>query len=203
MTALRHAAKHACSPFSRTIAVLALVTSAFMTSASAATAASEEPRPGVPIRTAPCDKRECHQFDFWIGDWNVFNAKGELAGTNKVERILGGCVIQENWSGTRGSEGKSFNMYSPADSMWHQTWVDNEGSRLDLEGGFEDGRMVLAGDSRTPNGGSIHNRITWEKLADGRVQQHWEVSPDGEKWSDAFLGFYTPRQKLAKGSNGR
>ena len=59
--------------------------------------------------------------------------------------------------------------------------------------------MVLAGDSPTANGGVMHNRITWEKLEDGRVKQHWEVSPDGEKWSDAFVGFYTPKAKGGAG----
>ena len=40
------------------------------------------------------------------------------------------------------------------------------------------------------------NRITWEKLADGRVSQHWEVSSDGRRsWTDAFMGYYRRMKK--------
>ncbi len=168
--------------------------------ARAAGAAKPTPAP-VRFKAGPCDAPECHQFDFWIGDWDVFTSDGQLAGTNKVERILGGCVLTENWEGSKGSQGRSFNMYSAVDKQWRQTWVDNQGSRLDLAGTFDDGKMVMTGDTTTPGGAPLHNRITWQPLPDGQVKQHWEVSPDGEKWSDAFLGFYTRHNADGKGAS--
>ena len=178
----------------RAVAVAcALAVLGFVASAAAQSA------PAQPIvKPGPCDGPEFRQFDFWVGDWNVFTADGALAGTNTIERILGGCVISENWSGSKGTDGRSFNVYSTADSKWHQTWVDSEGTLLELAGTFADGRMVLEGDSPATTGNPVRNRITWEKLPDGRVRQHWQVSPTGEeKWTDAFVGFYTPRTKPA------
>jgi hypothetical protein len=99
----------------------------------------------------PCDASECRQFDFWVDDWDVHTPDGKLAGTNLIEKILDGCVLQASRVGARGMRGRSFNMYSAGDRRWHQTWVDSQGSLLELAGGLKDGRMVLAGD--TPQAG--------------------------------------------------
>ena len=140
---------------------------------------------------APCDRPECRQFDFWVGDWEVRTADGKLAGTNRVDKILAGCVVFENWSGARGMHGKSFNMYDAGRQLWHQTWVDDHGTLLTLEGTFHDGEMVLDGQAPASGGGTLRHRITWEPLADGQVKQHWTTSADdGQTWQDAFVGFY-------------
>ena len=52
--------------------------------------------------TKPCSAPPYRQFDFWIGDWDVFSPDGKLAGHNRVESIEGGCGIQENWTGAGG-----------------------------------------------------------------------------------------------------
>jgi hypothetical protein len=53
---------------------------------------------GNPIaaQVAPtCSEDEkSHQFDFWIGEWDVYSQE-QLAGTNSIRPILGGCVLQE------------------------------------------------------------------------------------------------------------
>ena len=44
-----------------------------------------------------------NQFDFWLGEWEVrWNEDG--VGTNRVERILDGKIIQENFNGAPTSE---------------------------------------------------------------------------------------------------
>lgn len=144
-----------------------------------------------PAATRPCEGPEYRQFDFWVGDWEVQTPNGGQAGTNRIERILGGCVLQESWVGARGMQGMSFNMYSAVDKRWHQTWVDSNGQRLDLAGGLADGKMVLGGDAPQADGRVVTNRITWQALDDGRVRQHWETSADsGRTWQDAFVGLY-------------
>jgi amino acid transporter len=94
------------------------------------------------------------------------------------------------WGGT----GESFNLYDGAAKRWHQTWVDNGGTLLLLDGGLVDGRMVLSGPGKGPKGEAIINRIAWEKLADGRVRQTWTVSSDGgATWTNAFDGYYAKK----------
>ena len=147
--------------------------------------------------TAPgqaCKAAEYHQFDFWIGQWNVTLPNGKRAGVNHIEPILGGCALRETWSGAGGSDGTSYNSYDATRRRWHQTWVDNQGSLLLLEGTFADGRMILEGETVDTAGQKQRQRITWEETSPGHVRQLWESSSDGgATWTTAFDGRYVKR----------
>lgn len=136
-----------------------------------------------------------HQFDFWIGDWEVRTPDGKLAGTSHVEAILDGSVLQEHWKGVGpGPGGTSFNFVDATTGKWRQFWVAGGGTSLDLQGGLKDGRMVLEGETLTPKGPQ-KERITWEARADGTVTQTWEQSTDGGKtWKVVFPGIYTRKK---------
>ena len=82
----------------------------------AGTAAAQNSQPTGP--RFPCESRaQARQFDFWIGEWNV-TANGKPAGTNSVQRILGQCVIFENWTSAVGGEGKSMNFFNAQTGKW-------------------------------------------------------------------------------------
>ncbi|MCA9739726.1 MAG: hypothetical protein KC645_19015 [Gemmatimonadetes bacterium] len=156
----------------------------------AAPAAAQQPAP--PTCAAP----EHRQFDFWVGTWEVTNPAGQVVGTNRVDSILAGCAVQEHWEGAGGNVGESYNTWDRRRGVWHQTWVDNAGTLLLLEGGLEGDAMVLRGETRGQNGATTMQRITWRRV-DGdpdRVRQHWESSTDGgSTWSTLFDGSYTRR----------
>jgi uncharacterized protein (TIGR02246 family) len=143
----------------------------------------------------PCTAAEHRQFDFWLGDWDVY-VGDELVGTNRIETILDGCALRESWVGSSGMRGTSLNAYSARDGRWHQSWIDSNGLLLELSGRLEEGRMALAGRVPRPDGeGEALHRIAWEPRADGTVRQHWQVSRDaGASWSDIFDGVYRPRR---------
>jgi len=178
--------------------VVSLATAiALAVSVASSARADDPPAPAAPAARPPaCVAPEYRQFDFWIGEWDVRTPDGKLAGTNRIERILGGCVLQENWKGTRGMTGHSFNTYDPGDRKWHQTWVDDQGTLLLLSGEFREGAMVLSGATaaRGAAKAALH-RISWTPAADGTVRQLWESSEDGGKtWSVAFDGSYRRKQ---------
>ena len=131
---------------------------------------------------AACATAEYRQFDFWVGEWEVKTPDGKLAGHNRIEKVLGGCALHESWTGASGGRGHSYNAYDAQRKVWHQTWVDRQGSVLLLEGGLKDGAMVLA------NAG---NRITWTPRKGGTVTQVWETTADqGASWKTVFHGVY-------------
>jgi hypothetical protein len=141
-----------------------------------------------------CTAAQHRQFDFWIGDWNVYGPRGKLAGRNTITRVYGGCVIREHYVGARGYTGGSLNIYDGSRDRWHQTWVDNGGLLLELDGGFRDGKMVLEGETLDSTGAVQKQRITWEPLQGGKVRQHWQQSTDGgSSWTTLFDGTYTKR----------
>ena len=92
-----------------------------------------------------CKDGATRQFDFWVGHWRV-TEHGKLAGDNRIEPILDGCALLENWTGAKGGAGKSLNFFDREDGLWHQTWVDRSGGALFLAGKFENGAMRLEGE---------------------------------------------------------
>ena len=147
--------------------------------------------PDAADQQTPCSAPEYRQFDFWLGDWDVFNPDGDLVGTNSIRRIYGGCALEERWQSAGQHSGASFNIYNVQRKQWHQTWVDSGGLLLQLDGSFNDGKMVLSGETMGRNGARVLNRITWESTGPGRVRQLWESSTDGgTTWSVAFDGTY-------------
>jgi hypothetical protein len=154
------------------------------------------PRAGQALGTlpAPCSAPEYRQFDFWVGDWTVVDTSGTPAGTNRVTHEFGGCVVQEHWAGTDGSRGTSLNTYDASTKRWHQTWVDNNGAILLLEGGVADGKMVLMGETVGARTGKAYlNRITWQREGSpNKVRQVWDMSTDGgATWKNLFNGLYS------------
>jgi hypothetical protein len=148
---------------------------------------------GPPACTAPAHRH----FDFWLGEWDVHDAGGKLAGRNRIVSILGGCALQEHWSGASGVTGTSLSAYDADRDRWHQTWVDSGGGLLELDGGLSNGSMVLAGDAvdATAASKTSRQRIAWTPLPDGRVRQRWEASTDGGRtWTTVFDGLYTQRR---------
>ena len=139
---------------------------------------------------AACSLSSHHELDFWIGDWTV-TEHGKPAGTNRIDALLTGCALLENWSGVGGLKGNSLNFYDSSRRLWQQTWIDSSGSALNLEGHFIDGHMTLT--SLKP-GVLSADRITWTPGKDGSVRQLWEHTDDaGKTWSTSFDGLYVRR----------
>lgn len=140
----------------------------------------------------PCSGEKYTQFDFWEGNWNVYNKAGKLLGTNNIVKMQSNCVMQENWTSKVGpSRGTSYNYYNKNNDSWNQLWVDNSGFSLILKGKLIDGKMVLKSELATSKQGNYYNRITWSKNEDNSVTQVWEYLNEKDKIiSEAFRGIY-------------
>ena len=132
----------------------------------------------VSIAQTPCACCSEHhrQFDYWIGEWEVFDTLGVKIGENTITKQEGGCILAEHWRSSTGSTGRSMNYFTTTDSTWRQLWVDNQGSSLELRGKGEYGliqmRTELQPGKKVP---WYFNEITWTMQADGSVIQRWEV----------------------------
>ncbi len=141
----------------------------------------------------PCLRNASQRaFDFWIGSWDVRSPEGRIVGTNRIERILDGCVLLENWSGAGGSAGKSFNYFDPGTDEWRQLWVDAAGGHMEYRGTVSNGAMRFEGGNVRPDGTASRMRMTFTPLGDGRVRQYIEESvDDGATWATWFDGYYS------------
>ena len=132
----------------------------------------------------PCSvQTESKQFNFWIGDWNVYNIQEQLSGTSKIEQILNECVILENWTDIFGNKGKSFNFYNSDTKQWQQTWVDDKGSVTEFINGIYNNDAMRFQSSRPTisNGKIAIRRLTFFNVNDNEVRQLGEISTDNEK----------------------
>jgi len=142
--------------------------------------------------SCPCCSVEHQAFDFWVGSWEVQNPEGNVVGTNTIEKIEGGCALQENWRNATGKvTGRSLNFYNGQTENWEQLWVDNSGSVLKLKGNRIKNQMILTSDPfKRADGKSYVNRITWTSNEDGTVRQLWEVLSGAKVITVAFDGLY-------------
>ncbi len=139
----------------------------------------------------PCSSAEYRQFDFWLGSWDVVSAAYPGAvSRSRISRVNDGCTVLEQYTTQVAYEGTSLNFYDAGRKAWHQTWIDNQGGAIYLEGALAGNAMVLSTTTSTQN----IQRITWTPLPDGRVRQHWEATGDsGATWATVFDGYYTKR----------
>lgn len=134
-------------------------------------------------------------LDFWVGEWRVATAEGEVQGHNRIERVLDGCAVMEHWSDVAGGSGKS--LFYVIGGQWRQVWVTPYAR---VPGGvkekhevarFDDGGIRFRGTITRPDGSTYLDRTTLRPLNDGRVHQLIEVSDDdGANWQPSFDAFY-------------
>ena len=167
-----------------------------------ATPVAAQMSPPVPPANLParCTAPEYRQFDFWLGEWRVFQTAKptESVGSSLIESVYNGCGIRENWRPFSMMTGGSLSNFDRRDGHWHQTWIDSSGARVEFAGGVTDGKMVLTGEWRdyAGPGKDMLVRMTYTRLAKGDVRQLGEKSGDGGKvWMPSFD--FTYRSKAA------
>ena len=151
--------------------------------------------PCINAQKTPCGSNPVYrQFDFWIGEWEVYGPKGNKAGESKIELILDSCIILENWKSATTTQGllysgKSFNTYNATTKQWQQTWVDNAGGSTEyLEGHAENNKIVFQTKPFLFKKDTMAiQRLTFYNLGVDKVRQHGEISKDnGGTWSTQY-----------------
>ena len=141
-----------------------------------------------------CTTPESHQFDFWVGDWDVFDVDKPttLVARAHVDRILGGCVLREDYRDTEGHMGQSFSVYEAPRHNWHQSWVTNRGQLLLLDGNRRDGAMVLSAVERTADGSNRQVQGTWKEVPGGVRETAARSADGGSTWTPWFDLMFRP-----------
>lgn len=150
--------------------------------------------------SSACNSSEAHQFDFWIGKWKIDQKIIQKDSTwletkahTSVSPTLGGCALEEHWSGNvkffwlgmkdiKPMKGFSIRYYNPKEKVWYINWMDNFGLKLrcGMKGNFNDGRGEFFTERDSPDGKQF-SRITFSDIKKNSV--HWElaISNDNKK----------------------
>lgn len=143
------------------------------------------------VDAPPCMHPELERIAFLEGDWEVVSRQRVDFTADRWEEararatwtpILGGCVLQERWSGTL--DGASLEWiqlvaYDHREDTWEQVMIDSaHGNVLKAEGHFDEDRLVF----HVPHmrqGRLLIDRTTIEALSADRVDWKLETSLDG------------------------
>lgn len=138
-----------------------------------------------------CCTAQHNEFDFWIGEWTVYDVNGKIVGTNTITKAYDNCVLREQWKSTNVNRGTSYNYYDAKEKTWNQLWIDNSGFNLTLIGNYINGKMVLKSKLLEGKKGKYYNQITWQPNEDKSVTQIWELfSKEGKLLQEVFRGIY-------------
>lgn len=141
----------------------------------------------------PCmHSKDARQFDFWLGDWDVYVGPNKV-GENLIEMDTQGCTLVENWKNTRGGLGKSLNVYDPSVKKWKQFYVGGQGGVFLFEGEYRaaEKSMYFTAETLGPNGAKIMHIFEFFDLPDKTVRQRWKQSTDGGKtWNTVWDSVY-------------
>ena len=155
----------------------------------------------VQANARPCSvDPKARQFDFWIGEWDVSDTASKTpAGKSSIQLILGDCVIFENWSGLKGGNGKSFNVYNKDKGCWQQTWIDDKGGVVEfVDGVFKDGALQFVTRPEKVAEGQRMRRLTFYDQGPSQVRQFSEISMDaGKAWTPEYDLTYVRRKEVA------
>jgi hypothetical protein len=138
--------------------------------------------------TQPCSAPEAAMLDFWVGHWDLewTNTEGKTEkGTNTINKILGSCVIEENFSTEDASfQGKSVSVFDSRKLIWKQTWVDNTGSYMDFTGGKYGDSVMFSRKVIDKKGAEHIQRMVFYNITAGSLMWNWESSSDdGKSWT--------------------
>jgi hypothetical protein len=162
-------------------------------------AAAQTTPSAPPPPPAGCTAEGHSQFDFWVGEWDVYpNGADQLIAHSRIEKLYAGCAVRENWMPLKGPGGGSLNGFDPTSKRWHQTWIGAQPGRVEFDGGLVGDKMVLTGfwAGVIGPGQDALIRMSYTPQADGSVRQHGEQSTDqGLTWFTNFDFIYKKRKE--------
>lgn len=155
-----------------------------------------------PLPVSACSDVPYHELDFWIGEWDVFDAvaPAKIVANVRVTAVLEGCALREEYRDPSGLRGLSLSSYVASKELWQQTWLTNRGQLLVLEGGLRGGDFVLEGSDVAPDGKARRVRGIWKRVPDGVHESAVRSIDGGATWSPWFdLLFRAARPATRRG----
>jgi hypothetical protein len=137
-----------------------------------------------------CDTPQHHQFDFWLGSWQVFDAaSNQLVAVDRIEKLAEGCIVEQSMTFVTDLYRRPGVKYRLAGiglfrfdgAEWLQMWADNQW-----------GSMVMT--TVTPSRNRDVKEV-WLKRSDGSVENLEYVAPAGSgKWQKYGDLIYRPNR---------
>ncbi|UJH67291.1 hypothetical protein [Allomuricauda sp. SCSIO 65647] len=142
------------------------------------------------VAQSPCEDSTSKEFDFVLGNWELFSPDGKKLGEQVYAKEAEGCLITEEWTTMGGIPGHGMTFVDRNTGLWRQIYVSSLG-QLDYSGGIdEQGAMVLEGTIFVyKDNKSYPVRGIWAKQDDGTIREEFLMyNSKTNSWNTFFLG---------------
>ncbi len=183
---------------------LALIASVAAGLLTLTNAEAEPPAAVIPANLAAVDAASKpprdgrHDFDFWLGEWQVHHRRIkerlanshewiEFEGTTSVRPVMGGAgLVDDNTLALPGNAFRSVGLraYDPKTGDWSIWWLDTRDPSADLDpavkGRFENGIGTFYAEEMF-KGKPVRTRFTWSHITPTSAKGEQAFSTDGGK----------------------
>ena len=133
-----------------------------------------------------CDGPAFHEFDFWIGAWQVVDADtNRLVAFDRVDKRAAGCIIEEHLhfltdlyrrpGVARRLAGISISRFDG--EHWLQMWADNQWGAIELRTvAVSPGKLVF---ETVISSRGRNVRLVYQRLPSGDVRMRQYIAPAG------------------------
>jgi len=148
-------------------------------------------KPQPPDAQVVCTDADSRALDFWLGTWEVRNAKGQLAAESVVEPVADGCGVLERYVGEPNPSGRRYvgagiHTFDPASRSWKQLWTDTRPGVTEMRGRAANSAVTYEWTVADSTGHSTMKRYVLSPF-EGGVRQLGERSDDaGATWTVEF-----------------
>ena len=123
-----------------------------------------------------CTGPELKSFDFLVGEW----VEKDGAGKMRIEKILDGCGIREDWM-LEGFNAILVRTYDSSKGVWHLSFAAHDLEPQVWNGKLENGTWVFYRDWEL-KGEKRRSRTFWKVTADGFVKIVEQLNDDKKTW---------------------
>jgi hypothetical protein len=127
-------------------------------------------------RVNVCQSPETTAFDYQVGIWQEVDGDS----IHEVKKILGGCVIQELWTGGALNDAMALRSYDKGTQRWYLSWVSSTLIHQLWEGRKDSAQWRFYRDW-VLDGKPMLSRTYWNPLGNDRLERIVEQSQDGGK----------------------
>lgn len=120
------------------------------------------------------------EMDFFLGDWSVSDAAGQVIGTSRFEYEKSGNMIREDWTAADGSTAQGVTFYDSNELCWKMTWVDSMGNLMESSGQWQGDALVLDGFLTGRDGGRRKARTILTKQGQGELVAEMRIDRQGK-----------------------
>ncbi len=155
-----------------------------------------------------CDVPEARQFDFLVGEWDIFNRRRNAQGIWEEFRarltgskFLDGCVVIDHYNGTFPSglrvKGITIRAFDPSTKKWSIVWLDNvqPPDFTPLVGQFREGKGEFLQETMV-RGKRTRVRFTWDNITHttARWAQAFSLAEGEENWHTNWIMEFTRKE---------